>query len=145
RLFRKALDLGHPIRVHADQFNSLGGVPMAIELGARSVDHLEATHPDDLARLAASRTYGVMLPATGFHTDGRYANGRAFLDAGGKLVLASNYNPGSAPASSIPFVVALAVRHLGITTAEATQAVTDRPAELLGFADRGRVAVGRRA
>ncbi len=145
RLFQRALELGHPVRIHTDQFSRSGGLDLALELGAASADHLEASTADDLARLAASRTFGVMLPATGFHTDGRYADGRAFLDAGGKLVLATNANPGSAPTSSVPFVVALAVRHLGLSVAEAIPAVTYRPAELLGFTDRGRIAPGMRA
>ena len=145
RLFEKASALGHAVRLHANQFNRLGGLELAVELGALSVDHLEATSPGDLIHLAESSTFGVMLPVAGFHTDGRYADGRAFLDAGGKLVLATNCNPGSAPTSSVPFVVAVAVRHLGVTAAEAIQAVTSRPAEMLGFTDRGRIAVGCRA
>jgi imidazolonepropionase len=86
-----------------------------------------------------------MLPAAGFHVDGRYANARALLNAGGKLVLASNCNPGSAPTSSMPFVLALAVRKLGLTTAEAIQAVTSTAANLLGLTDHGRIAPGLRA
>ncbi len=145
RLFERALELGHPVRLHADQFNALGGLELAVELGAHSVDHLEATAPDALGQLARSDTFGVMLPACGFHVDGRYADGRAFLDAGGKLVLASNCNPGSAPTSSMPMVIALAVRHLGITAAEAIVATTATSARLLGLADRGRVVPGLRA
>jgi imidazolonepropionase len=145
RLFEKARGLGHSIRIHTDQFNRLGGLDLALEMGAGSVDHLEASTASDLQRLAQSRTFGVMLPATGFHTDGRYADGRTFLDAGGKLVLATNCNPGSAPTSSMPFVIALAVRHLGLTTQEAIEATTSRAADLLGLSDRGRVAEGYRA
>ncbi|MGP1309986.1 MAG: amidohydrolase family protein, partial [Phycisphaerales bacterium] len=77
RLFERVRSLGHPFRVHADQFHSLGMTRWAIDHGALSVDHLEATTPDDLTALAASRSFGVMLPCSGFHTDGRYANGRA--------------------------------------------------------------------
>lgn len=145
RLLTAARDLGHPLRLHADQFHALGGLELALELGARSVDHLEASAPDALARLAASQTFGVMLPASGFHVDGRFGDGRSFLDAGGKLVLASNCNPGTAPTSSLPFVAALAVRKLGISPAEALRAITATGAELLGLSDRGRVAVGQRA
>ena len=145
RLFERAIGLGHPVRLHADQFNALGGVDLAIELGAISVDHLEATPADSLQRLALSQTFGVMLPASGFHVDSRYANGRAFLDAGGKLVLASNCNPGSAPTSSMPFVIALAVRKLGLTAAEAITATTSAAAALFGLDDRGRIAPGMRA
>ena len=83
RLLEGARALGHPLRLHADQFHRLGGLDLAIELGARSVDHLEASAPADLARLAAAGVTGVMLPASGFHTDGRYADARALLDAGG--------------------------------------------------------------
>jgi imidazolonepropionase len=145
RLFEHARALGHPLRLHADQFHRLGGLELAIELGARSVDHLEASTPSDLARLAASGVTGVMLPASGFHTDGRYADGRALLDAGGTLVLATNCNPGSSPTSSMPLVIALARRHLRVTIDEAIAAVTSRAAALLGFTDRGRIVAGLRA
>ena len=66
RLLEAAGALGHPVRLHADQFHRLGGLDLAIELGARSVDHLEASTPADLARLARSKVSGVVLPATGF-------------------------------------------------------------------------------
>jgi imidazolonepropionase len=145
RLLERARALGHPLRLHADQFRRLGGLDLAVELGARSVDHLEASAPEDLARLARAGVTGVMLPASGFHTDGRYADGRALLDAGGALVLASNCNPGSSPTSSLPFVLALARRKLGLTMDEAIAAVTSRAAALLGLADRGRIAAGLRA
>lgn len=144
-LLERARALGHPLRLHADQFSALGGLDLAVELGAQSVDHLEATAPEGLARLARSRTVGVILPASGFHLDDRYANARALLDAGGRLVLASNCNPGSAPTSSMPFVIALAVRKLGLRVDEAIRAVTAEPAALLGFSDRGRIAPGMRA
>lgn len=145
RLFEKARQLGHPIRVHADQFTSMGMIGEAIRLGALSVDHLEATTPDDLKRLAESETFGVMLPVCGFHLDGRYANGRGFLDGGGKLCIATNYNPGSAPCPSMPFAIALAVRHLNVTPAEAIGAATLNPAVLIGLTDRGYIAPGARA
>jgi len=145
RLFERARELGHPVRLHADQFNALGGVELALELGALSVDHLEATSPAALARLAESGTFGVVLPVSGFHTDDRYANARAFVDAGGQLVLASNCNPGSAPSSSMPFVHALALRKLGMSALEAIAATTSTAARLLGLADRGAIAAGFRA
>jgi imidazolonepropionase len=145
RLLTRARELGHPLRLHTDQWSALGGVDLALELGALSVDHLEATAPQGLARIAQSSTFGVMLPVSGFHTDQRFAAGRAFLDLGGKLVLASNYNPGSSPSSSIPFVIALAVRWLGLSAAEAIRATTQSAAELLGLRDRGVIQVGARA
>lgn len=145
KLFSRARELGHPLRLHADQFHSLGGVDLALEFGARSIDHLEATAPATLERIAESGTFGVMLPVSGFHTDGRYANARHFLDCGGKLVLASNDNPGSSPCCSMPFALALAVRKLGLTPQEAIESATSRAADLLGATDRGTIRVGARA
>jgi len=144
-LFDAGEHAGHLIRVHADQFNALGMIETAVERGYRSVDHLEATDEDGLRRLAASDVFGVMLPASGFHLDDRYGDGRGFLDAGGRLALGSNYNPGSAPCLSMPFVIQLAVRKLGLRVDEALHAATAAGAELLGFSDRGRIEAGRRA
>jgi imidazolonepropionase len=145
RLFEAAADLGHPLRIHADQFNELGMLDAAIGLGAVSVDHLEATSPHALVRLAESETMGVMLPCSGFHVDGRYADGRRFVDAGGALAIATNCNPGSAPCLSMPMAIALAVRHLGLTAAEAVAASTINGAALLGYGDIGTIEPGKPA
>lgn len=147
RLFERAIALGHPIRVHTDQFNSLGMTEWAIAHAALSVDHLEATAPDGLRRVATSRTFAVILPCAGFHTDGRYADARALRDAGGgeRVVLATNLNPGSAPCASMPMAIALAVRMNRLTPQEAIAACTRNAAALLGLSDRGVVAPGKRA
>lgn len=148
RLFDRALELGHPIRVHADQFNSLGMIPEAIRRATRgftSVDHLEASTEADLDSLAKSEVFGVILPACGFHVDGRYANVRRFIDQGGRLALATNYNPGSAPTPSIPFAMGLAARHCALTPHEAIASATANPASLLKLPERGGIAPGRRA
>lgn len=144
KLFEKA-HKHHPIRVHTDQFNSLGMIPEAIRLHARSVDHLEAATKRDLDDLARSETYGVILPCTGFHTDGRYARGGYFVDKGGALALATNCNPGSSPTHSMPLAIALAVRFCGLTPAEAIAAATVNAARLLGLNDRGTIEPGQRA
>lgn len=144
KLFEKAAK-HHPLRVHADQFHSLGMVPEALRLFARSVDHLEATTKADLHALAASPTIGVILPATGFHTDQRYARGGYFVVQGGAIALATNYNPGSAPVHSMPFAIALAVRFCRLTPAEAIVAATVNAAAVLGLTDRGRIEPGLRA
>ncbi|HEY0945854.1 MAG TPA: imidazolonepropionase [Opitutaceae bacterium] len=145
RLLAAATAAGHPVRVHADQFHALGMTREAVRLGAVSVDHLEASSKDDLEFLAASRTLGVILPVTGFHTDGRFANGRALIDAGGAVALATNWNPGTAPSGSMPFAIALAVRQCGLTPAEAITASTLNAAAVLGLSDRGVIAPGARA
>lgn len=148
RLFEAAAALGHPFRVHADQFTSLGMTEWAADHGASSVDHLEASTPQTLERLARSGSYAVALPVCGLHLDDRYADGRRFLDTeggSGRLVIATNYNPGSAPAWSMPLVIGLAVRKVGLTIDEALRACTVHAARLLGFEDRGRVERGMRA
>ncbi len=146
RLFEKAHILGLPLRVHADQFNSLGMTRLAVDMNAISVDHLEATTRDDLTYLAKSETMGVALPACGFHLDDRYAPARAFVDAGGALAIATNYNPGSAPTPSMPFVITLACRKLELTPAEAIVAATINAACVLGLQNQlGTIEVGKRA
>lgn len=144
RFFEKA-SKHHPVRVHADQFTSIGMVPEAIRLNARSVDHLESSTKADLLALAQSRTIGVVLPCTGFHSHGRFARAGFFADAGGALALATNCNPGSAPTHSMPFAIALAVRHCGLSPAEAIVAATVNAAAVLGLTDRGTVEPGQRA
>jgi imidazolonepropionase len=144
RLFERASELGHPVRVHADQFNALGMLPESIRLGAVSVDHLEASTEADLAALASSDTFGVALPICGLHVDSRYAKLRGFLDSGGMAAIATNCNPGSAPSVSMPLAVALAVRFCGLTPAEAIGASTVNAAALLGFTDRGTIEPGQR-
>jgi imidazolonepropionase len=144
RFFTKA-GKHHPIRVHADQFTSMGMIPEAVKLFARSVDHLEASKKADLELLAKSPTFGVILPCSGFQTDGRYARAGFFVDAGGALALATNCNPGSAPTHSMPFAIALATRFCGLSPAEAIAAATVNAATLLGFNDRGTIAPGQRA
>lgn len=146
RLFARASELGCPLRLHTDQFNSLGGVPMAIEMGARSVDHLEAITPTDLATLADSSTIGVLLPASGFHLDGRYAQGRKLIDADAAIAIATNCNPGSAPTSSMPMTIALACRFCGLSPAEAITAATWNAAAVLGLeTEIGSLEIGKRA
>jgi imidazolonepropionase len=145
RLFERARAAGHPIRVHADQFTALGMLEEAVRLGAVSVDHLEASTPQGLVTLAASAAVGVLLPCCGFHLDGRYAGARPLVDGGGAVALATNLNPGSAPCSSIPMAVALAVRHCGLSASEAITAATANAAAVLGMPDRGIIAPGARA
>jgi imidazolonepropionase len=135
----------HPIRVHADQFNSLGMIPEAVRMHARSVDHLEASTKKDLIALAQSPTLGVILPCTGLHTDQRFMRSRLFIEQGGALALATNCNPGTSPSHSIPLAIALAVRFCNLTPAEAIVASTVNAAAVLNLGDRGTIAPGQRA
>jgi len=144
-LLKAASALHCPIRCHVDQFNSLGMLPLCIEMGARSVDHLEASTPEDLRLLAASKTIGVGLPICGLHMDGRYANLKSIVEAGGAVAIATNHNPGSAPTTSMPLTIAAAVRHCGLTPAQAIAAATVNAAAVLGLGDRGVIAHNARA
>ena len=146
RLFESAQSLGCPIRVHTDQFNRLGMTRLAVEMGARSVDHLEATSAEDLQRIAASDTIGVLLPTSGFSLDDRYADGRGLIDRGGAVAIASNYNPGSAPSPSVALAIALACRKCGLRPAEAITAATWNAACVLDLQDEvGSLEPGKRA
>lgn len=146
RYFEQAIELGCPIRVHADQFNELGMVERALELGALSVDHLEATGPDMVARIGQSETMAVLLPTSGFCLDGRYAPGRALVDAGAAVAVATNFNPGSAPCPSMPMAIVLSCRKLGLTPQEAIVAATYNAACVLGLQNEvGSITVGHRA
>ena len=145
KLFERAIELGCPIRVHVDQFNSLGMLPIAIELGAISVDHLEHSTDKEIALLATSDTIGVLLPASGFCLNDTYARGRKIIDMGCAVAIASNFNPGSAPMPSMPFAIALACRRLGLNPAEAITAATVNAACVLGLQEQvGRIKVGFR-
>jgi imidazolonepropionase len=146
RLLESALDHGCAIRVHTDQFNRLGMTAWAIDAGAHSVDHLEASNAADIARLAESDTIGVALPASGFQLDDRYAPARSLIDQNGALAIATNYNPGSAPSPSMPFTIALACRKLRLSPAEAITAATVNAAAVLRLGLQvGRLAPGLRA
>lgn len=145
RLFERARKHGLPVRVHTDQFNSLGMIPEALRLHATSVDHLEAATAEDLAAVAQSHTFAVLLPVTAFQTNGRYARGRKLVDQGGLVAVATNCNPGTAPSHSMPLAIALAVRGCRLTPAEAIAAATVNAAALLGLRDRGTIAMGQRA
>ena len=145
KLFERAIELGCPIRAHVDQFNSLGMLTKAIELGAISVDHLEHSTDKELALLAKSQTIGVLLPASGFCLNDEYARGRAIIDMGCAVAIATNLNPGSAPMPSMPFAIALACRRLGLSPAEAITASTVNAACVLGLQEQvGRIKVGFR-
>jgi imidazolonepropionase len=119
-------------------------VPDAVRLGARSIDHLEATTAQDAEIIAKSNTFAVILPVTPFDLGTPQASGRRLIDAGAALCLASNANPGSAPTFSMPLAIGLAVRQCGLTPAEAIAGATVNPASLLGLPDRGRIAPGCR-
>ena len=145
-LFERAIELDCPIRAHVDQFNPLGMLTKAVDMGVRTVDHLETSTDEELKHLASSDTIAVLLPATGFCLYDTYARGREIIDFGCAVAIASNYNPGSAPCPSMPFTISLACRRLGFTPAEAITASTFNAACALRLQDRiGSIEVGKQA
>ncbi len=106
---RAGLARGMRPKIHADEFTNLGGVSLAVELGAVSVDHLDVTPPAAYARLAQSKTVGVVLPAVNFNLgSSHFADARGLIDAGAAIALSTDINPGSAPCPSMPLVMAIA-------------------------------------
>ncbi len=136
---------GLAARIHGDQLSEIGAVRLAIELGARSVDHLEATGPAGVAALAASDVVGVLLPVAALYLARPMPPARALVDAGAAVALATDFNPGSAYCESLPVVCTLACTQLALTPEEALSACTVNAAFVLELADRGRVAPGLRA
>lgn len=137
---------GLALRLHGDQFTESGAVPLAIELGARSVDHLEATGAEGVRLLAASDVAAVVLPASALFLGRPMPPARALVDAGAALALATDFNPGSAFCESLPLCCSLAATQLRLSPAEALSACTVNAAHVLGRADRlGRLAPGYRA
>jgi imidazolonepropionase len=137
---------GLVLRLHGDQFTESGGIPLAIELEARSVDHLEATGPDGVRALAASDVVGVLLPASALFLGRPMPPARELVDAGAAVALATDFNPGSSFTTSLPLVCSLAATQLKLSPSEALGAVTVNAAHVLGRAERvGRIAAGYRA
>jgi imidazolonepropionase len=115
---------GKALRAHVEQFTTMRSVPVALDAGARSLDHLVALHADDLPRLAAAECAAVLLPAAELLGDEGVAPGRALADAGAICALASDANPGTSPVVSMPLVLALGVRRYRWTILQALAAAT---------------------
>lgn len=144
-IFRAADAAGLAVKAHVDQFHAIGGVRAAIEHGALSVDHLEASGANEIAAIAASNTVATVLPGVTLHLGIGAAPGRALVDAGAIVAVATDLNPGSSPLFSSQQAMALSVRINGLTPAEALTAATVNAAAALGLNDRGALVPGARA
>jgi imidazolonepropionase len=133
---------GLGLRVHGNQLGLGPGVRLAVELGAASVDHCTHLTAADVDALAGSDTVATLLPGVEFATRSAYPDARALLAAGVTVALATDCNPGTCFTSSMPFVVALAVRELRLTPGEALWAATRGAAQSLRRGDIGRIVVG---
>lgn len=137
RILEKARKLGFPIKIHADEFENLGGAKLAAELGAASADHLVVTSSEDIQALGQSNTVAVALPCTPFGlAEPEYTPAKEILAANGILAIASDLNPGTAWCENMQFAAALACRYLKLTPAQSLAAATINAAVAIGVADR---------
>ncbi len=139
------MDAGLAPRVHANQLQHGPGVQIAVEMGAASADHRASLDEGDVAALAGSDTVATLLPGAEFSTRSPYPDARRLLDAGVTVALATDCNPGSSFTTSMPFCIAVAVREMHMTPAEALTAATLGGATALRRSDIGRIQVGARA
>jgi imidazolonepropionase len=147
RVLETAKELGFPLKVHADEFDNLGGTSLAVELGAVSADHLVATSKQDMRALGQSNTVAVGLPGTPFGlAEEKYTPAREIIAAGGILALASDLNPGTTYCENMQMIIAIACRNMHLTPAQAIAAATINGAAAIGWADRvGSLEAGKQA
>ena len=147
QILTRAVSLGFPIKIHADEFDNLGGASLAVELGAASADHLVKTSEADIAALGKSDTVAVSLPCTPFGlAECDYTPAKKIIEADGIFALATDCNPGTTWNESMQFVIALACRTMKITPAQAIAASTINSAHAIRRADTiGSIEVGKQA
>ncbi|MDH3697167.1 MAG: imidazolonepropionase [Flavobacteriaceae bacterium] len=141
---QKAKEMGFEITIHADQF-SVGGSRVAVECGARSADHLEASTDQEIELLAQSDVIPVALPGASLGLGCGFTPARSMLDAGGSLAIASDHNPGSAPMGDLVFQAAVLGTMQQLSQAEVLAGITYRAAAALGLTDRGVLEKGKLA
>jgi imidazolonepropionase len=142
RMLTCAQEHGLGIKLHAEQFHSVGGVELALRMGALSVDHLEACTASQFAAFAGSKTIATILPGVSLHLGLPAAPGRGLIDAGAAVAVGTDLNPGSSPLFSTSAALALSVRLNGLTAKEALVAGTVNAACALGLDDTGRIEAG---
>ena len=147
RVLETAKSLGFKLKAHVDEFTNLGGTRMAIELGATSIDHLDAISDEEIALLAESETIGVVTPTVNFNFGStEFADARKMIDAGCAIALSTDYNPGSAPCPSLPNAMAIACRYQKLLPSEAFNAATINAAFAIGLGENiGSIEVGKQA
>lgn len=139
--FQKAKEMGFDLTVHADQF-SAGGSKVAVDLGALSADHLEASEEEEIQLLSKSNTMAVALPGASLGLGCAFTPARQLLDQGGGLAIASDWNPGSAPMGDLLAQASILATFEKLSTAEVFAGITFRAAAALGLRDRGKIAPG---
>jgi imidazolonepropionase len=144
-ILQAGADAGLGLRLHASQLGPGAGIKLAVDMGAASVDHCTYADDSDLEALAGGSTVATLLPGAEFSTRATWPDGRRFVSAGVTVALATDCNPGSSYTSSMPFCIAVAVRDMYLTPAQALWAATAGGAAALRRDDVGVLAPGRRA
>lgn len=147
KVLEKAKNLGFKLKAHVDEFTNLGGTEMAINLGATSIDHLDAISDREIGLLARSDTIGVVTPAVNFNFGSRdFADARKMIDDGCAIAVSTDYNPGSAPCPNLQTAMAIACRYQKLLPSEAFNAVTINAAFALGLGNKfGSIESGKQA
>ena len=135
-LCNKASELGIASKIHVNQFNSIGGVKVAVDCGALSVDHLEVINKSDINILKQSKTIPVLLPGCSFFLGIEYADAKSLLSNEIPFAIASDYNPGSSPSGNMNFILSLACNKLKLTTEQAINAATINGAYAMGLSHK---------
>ncbi len=140
-------NFGFGIKAHVDEFTNLGGARMAIELGAVSIDHLDAISDEEIKLLADSNTIGVVTPTVNFNFGScEFADARKMIDAGCAIAVSTDYNPGSAPCPSLPNAMAIACRYQKLLPSEALNAATINAAFAVNLGEKiGSIETGKQA
>lgn len=133
RYLKVSAEQGFMLRIHADEFHDTGGAAVAVEVGARSADHLLSISAGNIARIASSETVATLLPGTALFLNKPFPPGRKLLDAGARVAIATDFNPGSCFCDSMPLMVSLAVCNCGFTVEEALYSATAGGAAALGL------------
>ena len=136
RIIKEGLKYNIRSKIHVNQFNILGGVKIAVENNALSVDHLEVLQVDDIKILSKGSTIPVVLPTCSYFLGIDYAPARKIIDAGLPLAIASDFNPGSSPSGNMNFVISTACTKMKLTTEEAINAATINGAYAMGLEDK---------
>ncbi|MBM4174779.1 MAG: imidazolonepropionase [Ignavibacteria bacterium] len=141
-----AKSLGYKLKLHCDQFNSIGGIDLGIKMGVKSIDHLEMTTEEDIQRISKTDITAVLLPGVSYFLNIPYAPARKFIDSGAILVLATDFNPGSCMTQNLPLIMNLAAIQMKMSINETINAVTINAAFSLGLERQvGSIEVGKQA
>ncbi len=139
-----AKNLGFDLTIHADQFHA-GGSKIAVELGAKSADHLEASSDKEIDLLAKSDTVAVALPGASLGLGMNFTPVRKLLNKGASVAISTDWNPGSAPMGDLLVQAAIIGIYEKLSSAEIFSGLTFRAAKALGLKDRGRISAGLKA